>query len=229
MAKSLSVKDKKKLIYKDGAPKGKGCLNALLTTVFIVSLIAFIGTTLVYFVTMILWPILYIVLIIVTLGTILLSDTEIIPTDFLESLVPVIVIALIVCAAAFVLKFIVDWLYILNQSRKLNKDPKENKNYIAIAKVVRKLKIADIFVFAVRIGIVVLAVILTLGADPENMESWMQVLMWGLLALFIVVPIFGGVYARKQFRRIDADVQTVYSSRNTIRMDITMHNGSDNG
>jgi len=210
-------------MYKDGVPGGKGCLNSLLTFIFILSLIAFIGTAILYLLASImiaLWPVFYIILCIGLVGIPLLMDwpIEVNPGPFLDALTPVLIGTLIIFVAAFTLRFVIDWLYVLNQSRKLGQDPEENKHFIAVAKVVRKLKIVDLIVFALRIIVIVLAIIITKSIGFDSDDTMLETVGTIALILFLALPILNRIFARVQFKKINADVQAIIGRRNTIEL-----------
>lgn len=216
MAKRLSAKKKKLLMFKDeGRGKRFSFFSGLLTFFFRISLLVTIVTSITLILSLllyVLWPVLYIILVIATLGIIILSGVGINLdlTPFINKITPVITVSLCLCAALFVLRFLLEWFYILTESRSLNKNPNENAHYIAVCKAVKRIKISDIIVFAaVIISIVIMvAVINVTGVDTNNAFAEKAL---PAIALIIIIgfPIAGKIYKSKQLKSVNNDINAL--------------------
>jgi len=115
----------------------------------------------------------------------------------------------------FILRFIIEWLFVLNESRSLNKNPEENKHHIAIARVVKRVKIVDIIKFLLMILVIALVVALadTTTTDPEAVTAGQKVLPAICLCVLISIPIAGKIFAKKQFKKIDDDIAAAAAKR----------------
>ena len=191
-------------------------LSNLLGLLFNLSLALMIVSSLLFIIALILEPVLMIFLTIVTLGTIWLLGG---PPDFgpfLEGILPVIKISLILSVALFVVRFVTEWLFVLAESRSLKKNPQENAPLIEISAVVKRVKIADIIVFAlVILSIALMAMItnVTGVSDAEAVGGGQKALPVICLIILIALPIAGRIYARAQFKKVDGAIAAVMNMR----------------
>ena len=128
---------------------------------------------------------------------------------FCFQVIPIVVIIYVV---VYLLKFIVEWLYILNESRELNKKKEENKNYIVLAGAIKKVKVMGLVTLLIAGG-VLYTMSLILGSN--TFEGWHVVLIGVLLLAFIVNKIF----STRTFLKIQPEIAAIEQERADLKQE----------
>lgn len=211
--KRLSTKRKMNLMYKNVSQhKRFRRLRGLAKFAFAISLIVAV-VCLFLIVLAFLWPVIYILLALMTLGLILLSDWSMDIAPFVQGVIPVATTALILAGIFFALSFALDYLGHFAQVRELRKNPEENQHYLKIAGVALKVKILEairIVALAVIIGV---AIIVAQGTGFDKDSALSTVLAVFALLVIFGLPIVYYFYTRKQFDKIDDSVQAVLAAK----------------
>ena len=208
---------KMNLMYKKG-PRSKKFrrLGSLAQIVFILSLLVAVACFFMI-VLAVLWPAIYILLGIVTLGLVFLSGWSIDIAPFVDGILPVAITALIIAAVCFGVRFVLDYLGHAAEVITLKKDPEGNKHYLKIAGVALKIKILKAARFAALAAIIAVALFTAQSTEAGGENPLSTVLAVLALAVLIVMPIFTAFYARSQFSKIDDSVQAVLAEKQSAK------------
>ena len=213
-------KERTLLMFRDRRTKisnWSGLLGFFFGLFFVLAIIAGIA----FLAALVIWPILFLLLVVCTLGIVLAfggMDWGV-PGEFTQFMI--IAIAFLAGGALvfWVLRYLVEWLAILNETHWLKKHPEEYKHQIIIAGVVRRVRLFDsiICVFVVALLIVTIATAhVFLGNDSANAGFWDKAVpIISLVGIFILLGI-SGVHAQKQFETIHDSMKAAYQMRYNI-------------
>ncbi|MCL2570357.1 MAG: hypothetical protein FWE16_04080 [Firmicutes bacterium] len=118
-------------------------------------------------------------------------------------------IALIVFFGVYLLKFILEYIFLGTEIRELRKDSQTNKNYIDVGRAVIKSKLFGLLTMVVVVGILV-AIGLIVGTDDGNIEGW----HFALLGLVIVALIVNKIISTRIFLRVRPQISEIKGERN---------------
>ena len=193
----------KYLIFKnDARRKSFHSMDSLLKIIYRLTFLAFIASVVGIAVGLMIWILSYVIL----LGfTIPLSENPgIVTVVFCFLVIPYTVIIYFV---VYLLKFIIEWLFILNESRELKKKPEENKNHIVLAGAIKKTKLVGLLTLVVA-GVVLFVLAEVFGSGAQ-LDSWHYVLFAVILVAFIVNKVF----STRTYLKIQPEISAIESDQ----------------
>ena len=118
--------------------------------------------------------------------------------DFMKYTLWAMLGAIILFAVIYVVRFIIEWIAVLAESRELKKQPEENRIYLDIARIVKRAKIANLIAFAIVVAAVIAVSSIVQGTNADQDKTVAIILIASALAMFIACKIFAAV----QFKRV---------------------------
>lgn len=116
--------------------------------------------------------------------------------------------ALIVFVVVYLIKFVLEWLFILREMHELQKDKNTNSAYIGVGKAVQKAKLFGLIVFAIS-AVILYILSLVLNTEGTTFEAWHGILLIALLVLYIV----NKVYSARQFLKVQGHISIISEER----------------
>ncbi|MDR0461804.1 MAG: hypothetical protein LBG88_00505 [Christensenellaceae bacterium] len=202
----MRKKEKMLMMFTDGRKKMSGWVS-LAGVLFHLAWVVAIVSSFILLCAVVLYPIVWIMLIFVTLGLILINGAKS-PnvTPFMDGFMPFVITVWYVTLGLFVLKWVLEWLVVLKQSHELNKDKVANADRIAIAGAVRKAKIINLVVFAV----ITVAVIILSAVMPTVDSAFAQKALPLMLGAVVLGTYIGGKIAvRKTFIKVHPNMNAI--------------------
>jgi len=129
-------------------------------------------------------------------------------SPFLETVVLIALVSLIAFLVLHMIKFAFQWGYVLAESRSLSKNPEENKDYIAVARVVRRTKIANIITLFVFVGLVYLVYLVFGGNTKFDTDNSMWIIGVGL-----VVIVLNKIYNGRQKKSVREEIDRIKKTK----------------
>jgi hypothetical protein len=193
-------------------------LGNLSKFLFVISLIVAIVCALLVVLAAI-WPMLFIILVIMTLGTILLGGSVTIDSGaaFIKDVIPIASGALIAAGVLFVISFVLEYLDYIAEVRELKKNPQENEHYLKIAGVVLKIKILKLIRIVAVIAIIGIMVGVAQAVGFDSTAAGMVVLKILAAVVIVASPVVNHFYAKAQFKKIEPSVEAVLKEKETAK------------
>jgi hypothetical protein len=112
----------------------------------------------------------------------------------------------------YVVKFIIEWIAILAESRELKKDTTKNAHYINISGAIKRVKIVGLLVT------VIMGIVVYIGAYFIKQGDDVNGTLAGVLAaVMLAAMLFNKMYSYRQLRRVADDIDAVRSERAEIK------------
>gem|GEM_PF-4321148 len=197
------------LIFPDRRARLSGWIS-LLTVLFRISFVLSILAGALFLIALILWPIIWFLLIICTLGLILMADGLSGAPALLTSLLPIMIVLACIAIGLWIARYALEWLIILRQSHVLKRDPERNKHHLNVARVVRKMKLFDLGVLIVTVVSFIVAVVFGWQLKDGSTDTAATVVPIIMACIIIVAFVASKVFASKQLKKVKSDVQEIY-------------------
>lgn len=112
----------------------------------------------------------------------------------------------IIYLVVYLLRFIVEWIFLLVERGELKKDKEANKNYLDISSVVIKTKLVSMIVMVITVVV--------LFAMSKIINNDVQTWQFAFFAIPIVALIIYKIYATKAFDRVQPQARVIAEERN---------------
>jgi len=126
--------------------------------------------------------------------------------DFMNLVMLMGLIGLIAFGVIFILKFVLQWGYIMAESRDLNKNPENNQTHIKVARAIRKIKIGNLITLLIFI---VLAVLIYLVYQESGVSSDNNTNLILLGAAALIAIIGNKIFAGRQYKSVEPEVKEI--------------------
>jgi hypothetical protein len=202
-------KDKVLLIYPDKRRRISGWVT-FMDVLFKIALVISIILTAIFMIIVVAYPLLYICLVIITLGLFLLVKDK--QPNFGKSfsgILPILSVVWALTIGLFLIKWVFEWLAIMRQTARLKKDPEANRDRIALAMVIRKSKLINLIICFVTAAAAA-AIGILLPQANDTMEKVLPIVS-GVVVLGAL--IVGKVAISKMFKKVQPSVKAIYALR----------------
>ena len=196
------------LMFPDKRARLNGFVS-LLTFLFNIARILAIIASVVLVAAIILFPIVRIVLIVITLGLILIAGSLSL-TPFLNTFLPITIVIVSITVGIYILRYIFEWFIILNQHRRLKRNPEVNKHYLAVSRVVRRIKVADLILFGVVLICAIVGIVFAWklkGSDAGNEAKIVPIICIAIIVICIAIE---KIFSARQFSAINSDIKAIH-------------------
>lgn len=119
-----------------------------------------------------------------------------------------LLITAIIFLIVLIIKFVVEWGFILRETRELKQEPEENENYLAVASAVKKVKLMN-FLMLILISGLLIAVAAILIGSGLNTGTQTNALLIVALVVIILALILNKVYSYKKFSKIQDNIEEI--------------------
>jgi hypothetical protein len=202
-------KDKVLLIYPDKRKRVSGWVS-FLDVLYKIALVISILLTVVFLVLVVAYPLLYICLVIITLGLFLLvKDKQPNFGKSLSGILPIMSVVWGITIALFIIKWVFEWLAIMRQTARLKIDPAAHLDRIALAWVIRKVKLINMITCAVIAAAA--AAIGILMPHANNVTEKAVPIVCGVAV--IATLVIGKVISNKLFKKVQPNIKAIYALR----------------
>ena len=172
-------------------------LDVVLRIIYWLSFAAFIVSIALFAIGLMIW----LVCLIFTLG---LVDDVLPGYKLMTGAAVAMLVTLVIYAAVYLIKFVLEWIFILSESAELKKKPEENRDYLAVAGAVKRVKVFGLIMMAAFLTAVgVIAAILT-GEDGTFDAASTVCLVVAIAAL-----IANKIYSTKQFLKVQPQIAAI--------------------
>ena len=123
--------------------------------------------------------------------------------------------AFIAFAVVYLVKFIIEWLFILHESHELKGDRENNRNYIAVAGAVKRVKLFGLFMTLTAVGMLVAVSYLLSGGEVENSQKVTVIIFF---AVVLIALLANRIFSVRQFRKVYPNVTAIQAERTAMHL-----------